>query len=54
MKLVALSIWVVAAFTLGVAGAAAWPLVAGVVLLPFFFIGKPLYSRFTKKTAEPK
>ncbi|WP_434400067.1 hypothetical protein M1Q06_13760 [Planococcus sp. 11815] len=54
MKLVALSIWVVAAFTLGVTGAAAWPLVAGIILFPAFFIGKPWYSSFKKKTAEHK
>jgi|GEM_PF-5484794 len=54
MKLVALSMWVVAALTLGVVGAAGWPLVAGLILLPVFFIGKPWYSSFTKKTAEHK
>lgn len=54
MKQLALSIWIVAALTLGIAGAASWPLVAGSFLLPVFFIGKPWYSSFTKQTAARK
>lgn len=54
MKLAALSIWMVAALTLGFAGAAGWPLVAALFLLPVFYIGNPWYSSFTEKTAERK
>lgn len=54
MKLAAFSIWMVAALTWGITGAASWPLVAGLILLPVFFIGKPWYSSFTKQTASRK
>ncbi|WP_211655096.1 hypothetical protein [Planococcus alpniumensis] len=54
MKLAALSMWMVAALTLGFAGAAGWPLVAGLILLPVFFIGKPWYSSFIGRTAKQK
>ncbi|WP_157824171.1 MULTISPECIES: hypothetical protein [unclassified Planococcus (in: firmicutes)] len=54
MKLAALSIWMVAALILGFAGAAGWPLVAGLFLLPVFYIGKPWYSSITEKIAERK
>ncbi|MBU9673081.1 hypothetical protein KQ939_01550 [Planococcus sp. CP5-4] len=54
MKLAALSIWVVAALTLGFAGATGWPLITGLILLPVFFVGKPWYESFARKTAERK
>ncbi|MEZ0481912.1 hypothetical protein [Planococcus sp. SSTMD024] len=54
MKRAAWSIWLLAALTLGVTGTAGWPLVTGLILLPVFFIGKPWYTSYTKKTAEHK
>lgn len=54
MKRVLLSTWLLATLTLGFTGTADWPLVAGLVLLPAFSIGKPWYSGFTKKIAEHK
>lgn len=52
MKLAGLGIWMVTALILGFSGAAGWPLVAGLILLPVFFIGKPWYSSFTEKKAH--
>lgn len=52
MKQLAMIIWLLIAFVLGIAGAASWPLVAGLLLMPMFFIGKPWYSSFLKTSDE--
>lgn len=54
MKQAAFIIWIIGALILGVADTSGWPLVAGIILLPAFFIGNPWYSSFRKKTAEHK
>ncbi|MDE4085652.1 hypothetical protein PO902_11485 [Planococcus maritimus] len=54
MKRVGVMIWLLAVLMVGVVGATGWPLLAGLILLPIFFIGKPWHRSFTKNTADRK
>ncbi|MGM0896812.1 MAG: hypothetical protein ACQEV0_02875 [Bacillota bacterium] len=54
MKQAAFILWLTGTLMLGLTGAAGWQLVAGLLLLPAFFIGKPWYSHLKGRSIEQK